>query len=454
MAGFVGDASSQGMVVGRAPLWSLVRHDASARAGLLAGLLVGGTGLVRVDALREVVLLLPVLALGAAFGGRWARPVLVGLGLSLLVSAVAAVGLSWQYLTSIAASLVPLVALGVLVGGGSWLALVLWRRGWRLPSVVVRWLPDVAAGLVVLAGLYLASRPLWQVARQDPNDPGSRYVAGMQARQGLPVDGGRTYAEQTVSWLSWYVGPVALVVALAVLAVLVRRAVLSAGERRVDDWLPALLVASGSTLLTLLRPGITPDHPWADRRLLVALPLVVALVVTGVTWALRRSRVAGRPWVGVVAAGVVGILVVVPAAVATWPHRAGGVERGSLAAVDAVCDALAPGDVVLAVDSRAANEWPQVVRGMCGVPALSTTSALRADPAQLASTVAEVSSRVAAGGGRLVLLAADSTKALDGLGVAPEAVTDTTVREDEHVLEQRPSHTDPLPVRVWLAPAP
>ena len=53
-----------------------------------------------------------------------------------------------------------------------------------------------------------------------------------------------------------------------------------------------------------------------------------------------------------------------------------------------------------------------------------------------------------------MLLAADSTKALDGLGVAPEAVTDTTVREDEHVLEQRPSHTDPLPVRVWLAPAP
>ena len=453
-AGFVGDASSQGMVVARAPLWSLVRHDASARAGLLAGLLVGGTGLVRVDALREVVLLLPVLALGAAFAGRWVRPVLVGLGLSLLVAAVAAVGLSWQYLTSIAASLVPLVALGVLVGGGSWVALVLWRRGWRLPSVLARWLPDVAFGLVVLVGVYLAARPLWQVARQDPDDPGSRYVAGMQTRQGLPVDGGRTYAEQTVAWLSWYVGPLALVVALVVLAVLVRRAVLSAAARRVDAWLPALLVAAGSTLLTLLRPGITPDHPWADRRLLVALPLVVALVVTGAAWALRRSRAAGRPWAGVVAAGFVGILVVAPAAVATLPHRAGGVERGSLAAVESVCGALVPGDVVLAVDSRAANEWPQVVRGMCGVPALSTTSALRADPTRLATTVAEVSARVADGGGRLVLLAADSTAALDGLGVAPVAVTDVTVREDEHVLEQRPSHTDPLPVRVWLAPAP
>jgi hypothetical protein len=367
---------------------------------------------------------------------------------------VAALGLSWQYLTSIAGSLLPLLALGVLIGGGSWVALVLWRRGWRLPAVVVRWLPDAAAGLVVVAGLYLASRPLWQTVRQSPDDPGSRYVAGMQARQGLPADGGRTYAEQSVAWLSWYVGPVALVVALVVLAVLVRRAVLSAGSRRVDAWLPALFVAAGSTLLTLARPGITPDHPWADRRLLIALPLVVALVCVGLAWGLRRAAASGRRWVGALVAVVVAALVVVPAALATWPHRAGGVERGSLDAVDAVCGALAPGDVVLAVDSRAANEWPQVVRGMCGVPALSTTSGLRRDPEQLATTVATVSREVVSRGGRLVLLSADSADAITRLGGDPVAVVDTTVREDEHVLEQKPSHTDPLPIRVWIAPAP
>jgi hypothetical protein len=453
-SGFVGDASSQGMVVLRAPLAWLLLRDASARAGLLAGLLIGGTGLVRVDALREVVLLLPVLALGAAFAARWPRPVLLGLVVSLLVAAVAAVGLSWQYLVSIAASLVPLLALGVLVGGGSWLALVLWRRGRRLPGVVVRWLPDAAAVGVVLVGLYLGGRPLWQVVRQDPNDPGSRYVAGMQAREGLPVDGGRTYAEQTVAWLGWYVGPVALVVALAVLAVLVRRAVRSAELRAVEAWLPALVVAAGSTVLTLMRPGITPDHPWADRRLLVALPLVVVLVVTGLAWALRRATASGRAWLGPVVVGVVGALVVVPAVVATWPHRAGGVERGSLAAVRSVCDALRPGDVVLAVDSRAANEWPQVVRGMCAVPALSTTSGLRNDPARLAAAVDTVAAGVARGGGRLVLLAADSTEALDGLGVGATQVAEATVREDQHVLEHRPWRTDPLPIRVWLAPAP
>jgi hypothetical protein len=292
------------------------------------------------------------------------------------------------------------------------------------------------------------------VVRQDPSDPGARYVAGMQRRLGLPVDGGRTYAEQTVAWLAWYVGPLALAVALAVLAVLVRRAVLSAGSRRVDAWLPALIVASGSTLLTLFRPGITPDHPWADRRLLIALPFVVALVVAGLTWVVARATAAGRGWAGVVVAVVVGGLVVAPALVATWPHRAGGVERGSLAAVQSVCDALAPGDVVLAVDARAANEWPQVVRGMCGVPMLATSSALRADPEQLSTTIAKVSQEVASRGGRLVLLAADSAEALDRLGVTARSVADTTVREDQHVLEQRPSHTDPLPIRVWLAPAP
>jgi hypothetical protein len=381
--------------------------------------------------------------------------VLLGLVVSPLVAAVAAVGLSWQYLASIAGSLLPLLALGVLVGGGSWVALVLWRRGWRLPSLVLRWLPDVAAGAVVAAGLYLASRPLWQTVRQSPDDPGSRYVAGMQARQGLPVDGGRTYAEQSVAWLGWYVGPVALAVALAVLAVLVRRAVLSAGSRRVDAWLPALFVAAGSTLLTLARPGITPDHPWADRRLLIALPLVVALVFTGLAWVVRRAAASGRRWVGVAVAVVVGAMLVVPALAATWPHRAGGVERGSLAAVASVCERLDPEtDVVLAVDSRAANEWPQVVRGMCGVPALSTTSALRGDPGELDATVADLRDQLAARGLRLVLLSADSADAIRRLGVDPNQVVNTTVREDEHVLESKPSHTDPLPVRVWLAAAP
>lgn len=460
--GFVGDQSSQGRVVEGSQTWP----DGSGRAALVAGVLIGGTGLLRIDALREVILLLPVLVLGMAVGARWVRPAVVGLTTSLAVAAVAALTLSSEYVAAIAGSLLPLFVMGVIVGLGSFLPLEARRLGVRIPGAagLVRRLPDIAGAAVLLIGAVLASRPLWLVVRQDPNDPGARYVAGMQARLGLPVDGGRTYAEQSVAWLSWYVGPVALVVALVVLAALVRRGVASATEGQVEAWVPALVVAAGSTLLTLIRPGITPDHPWADRRLLIALVLVVVLVAVGLDRVVRRAVAADRAWAGGLAAVGVGLLVVGPALAAVWPHRAGGVERGSLAAVERVCAELEPGDVVMAVDSRAANEWPQVVRGMCGVPTLSTEASLRRDPTALAAVVGQVSDAVADRGGRLVLLASDSPAAADGeieprlpealraLGVDGVLVADAVVREDEHVLVERPAGTDPLSVRVWLAP--
>ncbi len=427
------------------------RSGAVTRLAVVAGVLLGGTGFVRVDALREVVLLLPVLALGAALHRPWVRPLSVGLGASLAAATAAAVVLSYRYLGDIARSLVPLVALALLVSVASWGAVVLWRRGRRLPERVVSRLPDAVAAVTVLIGLYLAARPLWQVTRQDPNDPGALYVAGMQRRSGLTVDGGRTYAEDTVTWLSWYVGPIALVVALVVLAAALRHAVRRVGAGDVPAWLPALVVASGSTLLTLLRPGITPDHPWADRRLLVALPLVVVLDVVAADWLAARVRVRGRSSVGRGLAGLLVLAVGAPAVVATWPHRAERIERGSLGVAEAVCDVLEPGDMVLLVDSRAANEWPQVVRGMCGVPALAVTTAVRKDPGALAALVDTVDEAVSGTGGRLVLLAADSAEAIDGLGVPAQPIADIVVREDQHALEAPPLGTDRLPTRVWLA---
>ena len=426
------------------------RSRAMTRLAVVAGVLVSGTGFVRVDALREVVLLLPVLALGAALRRPWVRPLSVGMGVSLAAAALAAVVLSYRYLGDIARSLVPLVALAVLVSLLSYGAVVLWRRGRRLPERALVSLPDAVGAVTILTGLYLAGRPLWQVTRQDPNDPGAIYVAGMQRRSGLTVDGGRTYAEDTVNWLSWYVGPVALVVALVVLAALLRHAVrrVSAGE--VPAWLPALVVASGSTLLTLLRPGITPDHPWADRRLLVALPLVIVLDVVAAAWLADRVRVRGRSSAGRALAGLLVLAVAVPAVVATWPHRAERIERGSLGVAEAVCDALEPDDMVLLVDSRAANEWPQVVRGMCGVPVLAVTTSVRQEPAALAALVDTVATAVSGEDRRLVLLTADSTDALDELGVPAQPIADIVVREDQHALEAPPRGTDRLPTRVWL----
>lgn len=424
--------------------WVLAARFEHRRAALLAGLLVGGTCLVRIDGLREAILLVPIAALGLLQGRAWPRPLLAGTAISAAVSLLAAVALSNQYLGGIAASLLPLLALGVAFIVAAIVLLRLARRGVRLPALLCRGLPAGLAAGVLAIGLLLAARPLVMTVRQDPGDPGARVVAGLQARQGLPVDGGRTYAEQTVAWLAWWAGPLALVVALLALAGAARHLgrLWSAGSP-LPAWAGPLVVGAGSSVLTLYRPGITPDHPWAERRLVIVLPFVALLVVAA---AARLWRAAGAARVAAVLA-IPALLV--PTVIATWPHRAERVEAGSLGAIAGVCRALKPGDVVLAVDSRAANEWPQVIRGMCKRPALSTTSLLRLN----AVARRAAADRIAAGlpsGGRLVLLAADSPEAISRVGRIPVPVADVVVREDDRLLERRPDSLVDLPIRVWL----
>lgn len=425
-------------------------------AALLAGALVGGTSIVRIDALRETMLLVPVAALLLARGRGWARPLLVGaVGTTLGGFAVAGV-MSWRYLGEIGSSLVPLVGLVVLMSLGCWGLLRLSRRGWSVPVWLSTRLPVLLAAGVVLVGVLLSLRPLVQVTRQDPRDPGAMYVARMQAELGLPVDGGRTYAEHSVDWLAWWVGPGTLVVALVTLAALAH--VLGrwwTGGGRLPAWGAALVVATGSTLLTLVRPGITPDHPWADRRLLVALPLALVLAVAGASWAARQARHRRGSVIG--GAVLVALLAVtaVPTALATWPHRSERVEQGGLAAAATYCAALEPGDVVLAVDDWAVNHWTQVTRGMCGVPAIATTGRLRDDPDRVLAAAQRLDERVRARGGRVLLVAHREPQTLQRLGATDvRTVLDTTLMEDPHVLTERPERLDPLRLTVWTGRVP
>jgi hypothetical protein len=103
--------------------------------GLVAGLLLGGAGLVRVDALREAALLVPVAALLIWRGSAVGRPLLAGLGAGVLYAAGAALLLSRPYLGAIAGSLLPLVALVLVLAGGSWLALRLGAVARRTPAL-------------------------------------------------------------------------------------------------------------------------------------------------------------------------------------------------------------------------------------------------------------------------------------------------------------------------------
>ncbi|NAZ82942.1 hypothetical protein GTR02_14075, partial [Kineococcus sp. R8] len=475
----------------------------AARLGGAAGLLLGACGFVRIDALREDALVLPVVAVLLALRHPAARALLAGTAVTTVLSALAAVATSRPYLATIAGSLVPLVGALVALAAVSWLAVRLARRGVlaRLRALTSPRLGPVLAAVLAAVLLVLASRPLWLVVRQDPADPGSRLVAGLQLAQGLPVDGGRTYAEHSVDWIAWYLGwPAVALAGVAAVVLLLRLVPALQGRAPLPAWTAPYVVATGSVLLTLYRPGITPDHPWADRRFVpLVLPAVVLLATAAVAWGVRempgrvarllpgedrtrtrtvtfgpgepaveRLGVVGRPGTAVPAAlaAVGGLVLLLPAALATAPVATQRTERGELAAVAAACASFAPGDVALAVDPRARNEWPQVLRGTCGVPSASIvvptsvgrpgtpeyTDALRAAAGRQAA-------QVRAAGGRPVLVAAggdtaapDTLAALGGTGV--RQVSDLRTPEDERVLTTRPDGAQVIDVDLWTALAP
>jgi hypothetical protein len=448
------------------------------RLAVLAGTLLGLAGLVRVDVLREVALVLPVCAVLALRHHRAGRPLAVSALLGAGVSAVPAWLLSRPYLELIAASLWPLTVgtAGLALATGLIVLLARLRtarpgftcqpadgRSTAAPGArrLDRVLPPLAGLLVLAAGTALVSRPLWTTVRQSPDDPAVPLIASLQQQQRLPIDGARTYAEQSVTWLVWYVGPVAAVVALVVAAVLADRAVrwwLGGGTGWAPGWLVPYGVALGSVLLTLYRPGITPDHPWADRRLVpVVLPATVIAVTAAAAWAARRAgRAFGRVGTAVTAGAVV-LALIGPPAVATWPLANRRTEVGQPTAAAAVCRALRPGDVVVAIEDaegriRAQNEWVQVVRGVCGHPSAALVSSSADRPAALA----RLGALVAGAGGRLVLLAAgeddeSASGSLTALGLSPRRAVLRRTWEDQHLLAHRPDDVARLVVDVWLA---
>ena len=480
------------------------------RLALLAGALLGLAGLVRIDAVREVALLVPVCAL------LWIRrhPAAVPLGgaavLGVGAAMIPAAWLARPYLHTVSGSLVPLLegTAGLCVLS---LAVVAAHRWWegRRPAARVggpaRWggrlralLPAATGGGVVLVGAALASRPLWTTARQAVTDPGDALVASLQRQQGLPVDGARTYAEQSAAWVAWYTGVPAVAAALLALAAAAALAVrwwlrsaptgatptgatattapapapapgTAAAAATVDDdapaadvpapprWLVPALVGLGSTVLTLYRPGITPDHPWADRRLVtVVLPVVMIAATAAAAWGVRQAR--RRMPVGLLAVGVAVacLAVVLPPWLGTRALATVRTEIGEPAAVAAVCGQLRPGDVVVGVSDaegriRAQDEWVQVVRGVCGHP----SAALRGRTAGRES-VDRLGALAKAAGHRLVLLSAaeddgSAQRALASLGLSPARAVLLHTTEDQHLLTRRPFDRDGLVIDVWLA---
>ncbi|MEV2266916.1 hypothetical protein [Nonomuraea africana] len=418
-------------------------HDARGRwDSALAGLVFGLAVLVRIDALRDV---LPVLAFaGLLIALRRGFSLLAGLAVGVGLGLVAARTFAGPYLADLSNSVRPLLLISVAV-------LVLTAVGTALAGRLSRlrpprWLPEVGAGLVVLVMLGLAVRPWVQTVRRTPNTPGDwrtfEFLVATQKNNGLPIDGTRLYFEDSLYWVIWYVGVPVVVFATLAAAVLVRRLLRDGSS---FEWLLPLAIIGWTTVTTLLRPEITPDHPWASRRLVpVVIPGLIMLAVWGLAWCRDRlgRRGHGTRWFGAAAV----VLVLAPVAVTSIGIAFTPIERGERAAVERLCESIPSDASVLIVERVTADRFSQVVRGTCGVP----TAQVRRSSADTPSPVAvrRLIEKIRKAGRAPVLLAAESGQ-LTPYGT-PRHVVALDTRQDERSLVAPPDGAWRLVVNVWM----
>jgi hypothetical protein len=435
------------------------RPTAARGLAFLAGALTGAALLVRVDALREMVLLIPVVVVLAILRHPSAAGLAAGLVATGLPAAALATPWSSPYIREIRASVSGLVVAAIaLVLVGLVAVLVCRRIERRRVEGLLAIAPGLAAAVVWLVGLVLVSRPLWLVDRREPWLAGAReFVSQLQSSQGLPVDPTRTYAELTVVWVSWWLGPVAVTAAFVAAVVVTRNAVRSLAAGQVPPWFAVFAVGLASTVLTLVRPAITPDHPWADRRLVAtALPTLVLLACVAAGWLVERAHRRDRR-LATATAVLAGAVLLIPPAVATWPAATTRTEVGQPAAVDAVCAALPANAAILAVDDRSRVEWGPVLRARCDVPVvgLDQPGGDAWSEADLDARIADAVRTTAEGGRTPVLLSATDARIRQRLevrlGVHWEQVVDLETTEPQRLLVERPGGSRPLDQEVWLA---
>ncbi|TYK53500.1 hypothetical protein [Actinomadura decatromicini] len=443
------------LLLGGLSLLHDVRRDGGWTADLkafLAGLALGLIVLVRIDGLRDVLPVLVVAGLWAARGrrtGYWtAGGLLLGAGAGL----VEGYTLSRPYLSYLGSSLNPLLAIAaaVVVATVVMVALLRWNRTGlrlrRLGSAVARGrLPGAAAVLTVLVMAGFAVRPLVQTVRREPatrdDEMNVRFIETVQRIQHLAVDGTRQYSEHSLWWVAWYIGIPAVLFATLGAALIVRRLL----RGRSPEWLLPYAVIVWTTVQVLLRPGITPDHPWASRRLIgLVIPGLLLFTVYAGAWAARRVRRLGYGPAVVRGGTVVGVaLMLVPIVITSAGFLVTRTEQHEVGAVRGMCDQLKPRSSVIVVEQSTGDRFLQVVRGMCGVPAARTTGGASPDDVR----------RVAAGAyraGRRPVIMAARPEQVAPYGT-PEHVLHVRTRQDGRSLTGPPGGTWGLSMDVWIA---
>ncbi len=425
----------------------------------LGGLALGLTLLVRVDGASDILPVIPYCGL-LLIGRRRTQGIalLGGLVVGGLYGAADGLLLSRPYLASIKTSLEPLALVGgVVVLAVAVAVALLWRRG--LPKITGKWLPNAVALLpfVVVAGF--AIRPYLQTVRGKVTKPTADYVTSMQRADHLRVNPTRLYYEISLHWVFWYIGVPAVLLGMLAAALLSRRCVWG----RVPIWTLPLMTFAWTIVVTLYRPAITPDQPWASRRLVPAvLPGFILLAVWASSWLVGRARQSDLGWVttGALASFCAAVLVV-PAAMTSFglgvkdggplglrPTAHGQAVQttysGEVPAVNGMCAAIPRDASVVFLADGLVGEWlTEDVRGMCGVP----VARMHTDRS---STVEQVVRGIERAGRQPVILA-DHPALLSPYGGPVRQIMALRSTQDGHALTTPPLPNWPLRMNVWMS---
>ena len=447
------------------------QRDSSAQdqvLAALAGLALGLTVLVRIDGLSDILPAVPFLGLLLVARRRQAIPFGTGLVIGVWYGLADCYLLSRPYLDRQEPSLRPLALITAVVilltlAGAALSASPAARAkiaDWLAKAA--RWLPAVAAALIVAVFIGFAVRPLVQTVAGATDPTSIAYVADLQKLAGLPVNGRDQYYQDSLYWVIWYLGVPAVLLGAFGLAVLARRglnALLTWRDPRaaVRVWALPLMMAVWVIVTVLWRPAISPDQPWASRRL---VPFAAPGLILGAIWAsawLKERAGQARLTAAAVASCCVASLLI-PTALTTFdfgltsgPSRhltAQGlafrrIGAGELAAVSDLCAALGPNASVLILDQLTADRFAQVIQGICGTPAavLSTVT-----PAGVRAVVTGIE-----GTGRRPVLLAGQAPELAGYGGPAREVVNLLTTQEAPTLTSPPTRTWPIQYTVWMS---
>ncbi|GAA3760144.1 hypothetical protein HDA32_004801 [Spinactinospora alkalitolerans] len=425
------------------------RWGAPHALALAAGLAFGLSLAVRIDVLRDVLPVVGFLGLLLLARRGQAVPMLIGLAVGLGYGFTAGFVLSRPYLEYLSASLDPLLAVAaVVVVLTAAATALLWRRG--VPRTDrPAWLPTATAALAVLVMAGFAVRPLVHVQRGHGDEATAHYIGQVQEVEGLPFDPDRTYEEMSLYWVGWYVGLAAVLLATAGVALLLRRVM----RRQEPRWVLPLMVLIWTVTTTLIRPAITPDHPWASRRLIVlVIPAFILLAVWFLAWAIRwiRAHPARPPaWLPASVAALGAAALLIPTGITASGIMTYRMDVGSVAGTRALCAQIPDDGSVVIVDAGTASMFEQLIRGNCGVP---TAHVNAPDQVSVQRVVGEIEQR----GRRAVLVGSSPDQLLPYLpnGTRVSHPFDVHTDQDPSTLMEPPSGAWRFNADVWLAVVP